>query len=183
MPCFVDGFGSGSGPTQYLILAGDHVYRMDDSQLLDAHLERRADITIAALPSTPEDATSMGIFTFDRGGRVVAFEEKPSQARLTEMKTSQPDGSTVLAIDRDKPFIASMGIAASCATGSSSSPRTRRSRQASCARTGVSPAQRVIPAGTPSSLSRGWAVNRRGRWIERRCRRARGEPPRLPARG
>jgi glucose-1-phosphate adenylyltransferase len=94
----------------YLILAGDHLYRMNYSRLLDAHIERQADITIAALPSTPQDATAMGIFTFDREGRIAAFDEKPDAARLAQMKTSVPDGSTVIATNESKPFIASMGI-------------------------------------------------------------------------
>ena len=54
----------------YLILAGDHLYRMDYRRLLDAHIQQEADITIAALPASPEDATAMGIFTFDREGRI-----------------------------------------------------------------------------------------------------------------
>jgi glucose-1-phosphate adenylyltransferase len=94
----------------YLILAGDHLYRMNYTRLLDAHLEQKADITIAALPSTPDDATAMGIFTFDRAGHIVAFEEKPNTERLAQMKTSRPDGSTTLQPDETKPFIASMGI-------------------------------------------------------------------------
>src|SRR5215216_712895 len=61
----------------YLILAGDHLYRMDYGRLLDAHVDQDADITVAALPVTPEDATSMGLFLFDREGHIVAFEEKP----------------------------------------------------------------------------------------------------------
>jgi glucose-1-phosphate adenylyltransferase len=94
----------------YLILAGDHLYRMDYKRMLDAHIEREADITIAALPATPADATGMGIFTFDRDGRIVGFEEKPNAARLADMKTSLPQGSAVLETDPAKPFIASMGI-------------------------------------------------------------------------
>jgi len=94
----------------YLILAGDHLYRMDYTRLLSAHLEQKADITIAALPSTPADATGMGIFTFDRSGKIVEFEEKPSAERLAQMKTSLPQGSTTLETDETKPFIASMGI-------------------------------------------------------------------------
>jgi glucose-1-phosphate adenylyltransferase len=94
----------------YLILAGDHLYRMNYARLLQAHLDGNADITIAALPSTPEDATAMGIFTFDRSGQIVGFEEKPNAARLAEMKTSLPHGSATLAPDDEKPFIASMGI-------------------------------------------------------------------------
>jgi glucose-1-phosphate adenylyltransferase len=94
----------------YLILAGDHLYRMNYVELLRAHIERNADITIAALPSTPADATAMGIFTFDRDGQIVEFEEKPDAARLAEMATSLPRGSNVLRATADKPFIASMGI-------------------------------------------------------------------------
>src|SRR2546421_7904796 len=59
----------------YLILAGDHLYRMDYSELVDAHVEQKADITIAAQPVTPVDAPAMGIFRFDRTGRIVGFEE------------------------------------------------------------------------------------------------------------
>jgi glucose-1-phosphate adenylyltransferase len=94
----------------YLILAGDHLYRMNYTRLLDAHIEQRADITIGALPSTPEDATSMGIFTFDRTGHITAFEEKPNAERLRQMKTSTPEGASGLTLDDDKPFMASMGI-------------------------------------------------------------------------
>jgi glucose-1-phosphate adenylyltransferase len=94
----------------YLILAGDHLYRMNYTQLLDAHIAQQADITIAALPSTPQDATSMGIFTFDREGHITAFEEKPSAARLAQMKTSTPEGAAGLALNDEKPFMASMGI-------------------------------------------------------------------------
>ncbi|HXG89995.1 MAG TPA: glucose-1-phosphate adenylyltransferase [Vicinamibacterales bacterium] len=94
----------------YLILAGDHLYRMNYARLLDAHIERRADITIAALPSTAEDATAMGIFRFDRSGQITGFEEKPNAARLAQIKASVPEGSTVLPTDADKPFTASMGI-------------------------------------------------------------------------
>src|SRR5262247_764492 len=60
----------------YLILAGDHLYRMDYTDMVETHVDRRADVTIAAQPIGPEDASSMGIFRFDRNGQIVAFEEK-----------------------------------------------------------------------------------------------------------
>jgi glucose-1-phosphate adenylyltransferase len=94
----------------YLILAGDHLYRMNYTALIDAHVERKADITIAAQPCTPYDATQMGIFTFDRSGQIAGFEEKPNTARLQAMKTSVPEGSSVVRVSDDKPFVASMGI-------------------------------------------------------------------------
>src|SRR5213080_5607987 len=56
----------------YLILAGDHLYRMDYSEMIDAHVERNADITIAAQPVHIDDATAMGIVRFERTGQIVA---------------------------------------------------------------------------------------------------------------
>jgi glucose-1-phosphate adenylyltransferase len=94
----------------YLILAGDHLYRMDYSELVDAHVDRRADITIAAQPVTAADATGMGIFRFDRTGQIVAFEEKPRPDRLEAIGQSIPPGSTFTGPAADKPFVASMGV-------------------------------------------------------------------------
>jgi glucose-1-phosphate adenylyltransferase len=94
----------------YLILAGDHLYRMDYCELIDAHVERNADITIAAQPVPVEDASAMGIFRFDRTGRIIAFEEKPKRERLDEIGRSIPPGATFSGHAADKPFVASMGV-------------------------------------------------------------------------
>src|SRR5436190_13698202 len=95
----------------YLILAGDHLYRMDFCELLDSHIESRADITIAAQPVTPDDATEMGIFLFDDRGQIGGFEEKPKRDRLAAMQSSGPHGSMMTGgITAEKPFVASMGI-------------------------------------------------------------------------
>ena len=94
----------------YLILAGDHLYRMNYAELVDEHCDRRADITIAAQPLTIEDASAMGIFRFDRNGQIIAFEEKPKRERLEEIEKSIPSGSTFTGHSPDKPFMASMGI-------------------------------------------------------------------------
>jgi len=94
----------------YLILAGDHLYRMNYCEIIDAHIDRKADITLAAQPVSAEDATGMGIFRFDRGGQIVAFEEKPNRDRLDAITQSIPAGSTFAGHAPDKPFVASMGI-------------------------------------------------------------------------
>ena len=94
----------------YLILAGDHLYRMDYSQMVESHMDRRADITIAAQPCSAEDATQMGIFRFDREGQIVAFEEKPNADRLAEIGQSVPKGSIAAGHTPEKPFLASMGV-------------------------------------------------------------------------
>src|SRR5262244_1222773 len=77
----------------YLILAGDHLYRMDYSALIDAHVDRGADITIAAKPVPMQEASAMGIFQFDREGQIIAFEEKPNVSRLEQIGYSIPSGS------------------------------------------------------------------------------------------
>ena len=94
----------------YLILAGDHLYRMDYCDLIDAHVERNADITIAAQPVSVDDASAMGIFRFDATGQIVAFEEKPNKERLDEIGRSIPPGAMFTGFAADKPFIASMGV-------------------------------------------------------------------------
>src|SRR5688500_3650499 len=94
----------------YLILAGDHLYRMDFCDLLDSPIEKGADVTIAAQPVTPADATQMGIFRFDREGQIDGFEEKPNAQRLSEIGSSIPRGSTLGGTTPEKPFVASMGI-------------------------------------------------------------------------
>jgi glucose-1-phosphate adenylyltransferase len=94
----------------YLILAGDHLYRMNYSEMVEAHVDRRADITIAAQPVAADEAGAMGIFRFDRDGQIIAFEEKPNQARLDEIGQSIPKGALFAGHAADKPFVASMGV-------------------------------------------------------------------------
>jgi glucose-1-phosphate adenylyltransferase len=94
----------------YLILAGDHLYRMDFCDLIESHIENRADITIAAQPVTPEDATQMGILRFDHQGQITSFEEKPNAERLAAIGSSMPLRSTGGSVNPEKPFVASMGI-------------------------------------------------------------------------
>src|SRR6266404_3392157 len=94
----------------YLILAGDHLYRMNYCDLVAAHADSGADITLAAQPISIDEASAMGIFRFDRAGQIVAFEEKPKRERLQEIGQSIPAGSTAGGHTPDKPFVASMGV-------------------------------------------------------------------------
>ncbi len=94
----------------YLILAGDHLYRMNFVELVEAHIESSADITIAAQPVSADDATQMGIFRFDDDGQITSFEEKPNAARLAQIGTSTPRRMSSGGVTADKPFVASMGI-------------------------------------------------------------------------
>ncbi len=66
------------GPSHTLILAGDHIYKMDYSEMLDFHCANRAEITLAALPVPPSEAHHFGIAAIGPDLRVTGFVEKPS---------------------------------------------------------------------------------------------------------
>jgi len=68
-------------PTLIAIFGADHVYRMDLQQMVDVHLDRRADVTVAALPVPIETASVFGIMETERDGRIIGWEEKPSKPR------------------------------------------------------------------------------------------------------
>jgi len=59
------------------IFGGDHIYKMDVTQMIDFHRMNRADITIAALEVPKEEASRFGIFAVDEDSRVTGFSEKP----------------------------------------------------------------------------------------------------------
>jgi glucose-1-phosphate adenylyltransferase len=97
---------SGYHADYYLILAGDHLYRMDFAGLIASHVDRHAEITIAAQPVPSASASEMGIFLFDRKGQIAGFEEKPDAARLVQIGRSIPEGSAFAGHSDDAPFVA-----------------------------------------------------------------------------
>ncbi|MBI4352781.1 MAG: glucose-1-phosphate adenylyltransferase [Candidatus Omnitrophica bacterium] len=68
-------------PDQILILAGDHVYKMNYKLMLDAHRQARADLTIGVVPVPVEEASGVGVVEVDRQNWVVGFQEKPKAPR------------------------------------------------------------------------------------------------------
>jgi len=67
-------------PRFVLILAGDHVYKMDYGPFIAAHVEREADMTVCCLEVPIEEAAgALGVMTVDDNGRVIAFTEKPEK--------------------------------------------------------------------------------------------------------
>jgi len=62
----------------FLILSGDHLYRMDYTDILRFHEERNADVTIATIPVTKKDVDQFGILQMNAQGKINAFREKPS---------------------------------------------------------------------------------------------------------
>jgi glucose-1-phosphate adenylyltransferase len=64
-------------PRLTLILAGDHIYKMNYREMLDWHRQHSADITIATIQVPPNEANRFGITEIDSDYRIVGFEEKP----------------------------------------------------------------------------------------------------------
>ncbi|MCC6989427.1 MAG: glucose-1-phosphate adenylyltransferase, partial [Acidobacteria bacterium] len=66
-------------PRHVVVLAGDHVYKMDDRRMLRAHEESGAAVTLATIEVPVEDGHRFGIVAVDGAGKVVGFDEKPKQ--------------------------------------------------------------------------------------------------------
>jgi glucose-1-phosphate adenylyltransferase len=95
---------------QYLILSGDHLYRMNYADFIYRHRESKADITLSAVPVDESRASDFGLMNIDKTGRITAFSEKPKGDALKAMRVD----TTLLGLMAEKakqfPYIASMGI-------------------------------------------------------------------------
>jgi glucose-1-phosphate adenylyltransferase len=91
-----------AGTRYVLILAGDHLYRMNYRDFVERHLAEKADITIAVQPVGPDVVSQLGILKLDDDKRITDFVEKP---RDPETLTRFISGS-----NPEKPYMASMGI-------------------------------------------------------------------------
>jgi glucose-1-phosphate adenylyltransferase len=95
---------------QYLILSGDHLYRMNYVEFIERHRATKADITLSVVPVDAARASDFGLMKIDNKGRVTSFSEKPKGEALRPMTVD----TTLLGLTGDKarelPYIASMGI-------------------------------------------------------------------------
>ncbi|MBU2479136.1 MAG: glucose-1-phosphate adenylyltransferase, partial [Gammaproteobacteria bacterium] len=66
-------------PDFVLILAGDHIYKMDYGPMIAEHVKRAADMTVGCIEVELERATAFGVMTVDNDNRVIEFQEKPAQ--------------------------------------------------------------------------------------------------------
>ena len=66
-----------------LVLAGDHVYKMDYRRMIEEHLARGSKLTVACIEAPVEDASQLGVMRTDWRGRVTAFQEKPKSNPFT----------------------------------------------------------------------------------------------------
>lgn len=83
-------------PDEVLILAGDHIYKMNYYQMIDLHREKNADMTVACVEMPKEKSTDFGVVEVDKNGFVRGFEEKPERPKTI--------------IGKPEAIFASMGI-------------------------------------------------------------------------
>jgi glucose-1-phosphate adenylyltransferase len=68
-------------PDYVAVFGGDHMYKMDVRQMIDAHIATEADATVAVIPVPVEEAHAFGILEIDDRGKVIAFDEKPAHPK------------------------------------------------------------------------------------------------------
>jgi glucose-1-phosphate adenylyltransferase len=85
-----------------LILAGDHLYRMDYSKMADFHWENGADVTVAVQPISRAEASRFGLLKRDQKNEIIDFAEKPKDPTVLDEFVTRDDP--------EKPYLASMGI-------------------------------------------------------------------------
>jgi glucose-1-phosphate adenylyltransferase len=91
-----------SEPDIVVILSGDQLYRMDFSEVIKEHMERKADVTICTKPVPRREAFDLGIMHVDEKNRIIEFSEKPGNTpRLDELRAPMYE---------DERYLASMGI-------------------------------------------------------------------------
>ena len=94
-----------------LILSGDQLYRMDFREIIEAHAESAADITVATIPVGRSEAQSLGIMQTDADHRIVRFVEKPKDPAVLDSLRLPPEWHASLGIKGEgELFLASMGI-------------------------------------------------------------------------
>lgn len=85
-----------------LILAGDHLYRMNYKEMAKYHWENNADITVAVQPVARDEASRFGILKRESDGKISDFIEKPKEPETQNKYVSREDAQ--------RPFLGSMGI-------------------------------------------------------------------------
>ena len=89
-----------------LILSGDQLYQMDFNDMLAQHIEKKAEISIATLPVTFNEATQFGILKTDEASFISSFIEKPSEQKLQGWESEVDEEMK----QENRHYLASMGI-------------------------------------------------------------------------
>lgn len=97
--------------SNYLILSGDQLYRMDYREMLETHLYNDADITVAVLPVSRDAARGFGVLKVESNGRIVEFVEKPQTEEQLDALVTPSSVFSERGVSADgRDYLASMGV-------------------------------------------------------------------------
>ncbi|WP_028295496.1 glucose-1-phosphate adenylyltransferase [Olivibacter sitiensis] len=89
-----------------LILSGDQLYQIDFQEMIEAHISKKAQVTIATIPVNAKDATSFGILKADDQDNIISFIEKPNSELLKDWSSEVSQEMK----EKGRIYLASMGI-------------------------------------------------------------------------
>lgn len=97
-------------PKLILILAGDHVYKMDYRKIVDYHIERKADMTVGCIRMPKEESVNFGIIEVDSLNRVFGFQEKPQEPHTIPGTPDQIYGSMGIYLFNADVLLKELGV-------------------------------------------------------------------------
>ncbi|MCK9431900.1 MAG: glucose-1-phosphate adenylyltransferase [Candidatus Omnitrophica bacterium] len=89
-------------PDEVLILAGDHIYKMNYYSMIDFHHEQGADLTVGVVEADRSKSRHLGVVETDAQGRVIGFQEKPADPRTIPGKADKIYGSMGIYVFKQK---------------------------------------------------------------------------------
>ncbi len=89
-----------------MILSGDQLYQMNFKEMMKAHIDSKADLSIATIPVDADDATGFGIMKVGKDSKIESFVEKPGKEELGDWASDVPDDLK----KKGQHYLASMGI-------------------------------------------------------------------------
>ncbi len=78
-----------ANPRFVAVFGADHIYKMNISQMMEYHLRKEAEVTVAALPVRIEEASQYGVMEVDDNWRLIGFEEKPTEPKSIPAEPDQ----------------------------------------------------------------------------------------------
>ncbi|MDP2043832.1 MAG: sugar phosphate nucleotidyltransferase, partial [Candidatus Omnitrophota bacterium] len=88
-------------PDETLILAGDHIYKMNYYSMIDYHREQNADLTVGVVEADKPKSKHLGVIEVDEKGKVIGFQEKPANPRTIPAKPAKIFGSMGIYVFRN----------------------------------------------------------------------------------
>ena len=145
-----------ANPRYVLILAGDHIYKMDYGDMIRSHIERGADLTIGCIPVPRKEGIHFGIMDVDKQDHVVGFLEKPRRS-AGDARHARPDVWPRWVFTCSRPVPCSSCCARTPRAPTATTISARTSSRPSSARIACSPIASAIRTARRCRTGATWA--------------------------